>query len=328
MMPITIRLSENEESGMILNFIAEMGFNSRSVDTWNSLSMCAITAWIGDKLIGAIPLEPRLYQIAPGQNVLIVHETAVAMHPKYRGGGIGSRMQNALEHKLRNGAGAAMVFRSDESSGPYRWYVRNGFSPILHIESWFMEEPASLIIEHSDIDGKVSFLSINDPSLDWRPLVTLWEKTNEVTYGGFVNRKNRRLQDWLACHPYGDHYEFLIMSLQNSLGDITAYALLGTGTMHSETPKIDILETAIRDDSEAIAETLIRALARFAVEKSFCPIRWPLAVTDPCCALARDMGFKPRLGFDIMARPLSRKSASWFGPNITKNWRYFSVDFI
>src|SRR3954470_19961683 len=93
---LQIRLARPDDRDRILDFIHQMGFNPRDTVTWDTLQMTAMTAWTGDELIGAIPLEPRPLQLAPGNVVTTLHQTAVAVHPDYRGKGIGTRLQRAL----------------------------------------------------------------------------------------------------------------------------------------------------------------------------------------------------------------------------------------
>src|SRR5688500_5707215 len=94
---VTIRHAQKEDREPVLDFIRAMGFNPRDAVTWDGLHMTAVTAWAGSELVGAIPLEARPFQLAPGTVVTTLHQTAVAVHPDYRGRGVGSQLQAALE---------------------------------------------------------------------------------------------------------------------------------------------------------------------------------------------------------------------------------------
>src|SRR2546421_690610 len=107
--PLTIRPAQDADRDMLLGFIEEMGFNPRDAATWDGLQMQAMTAWQGDKLIGAIPLEPRPLQAAPGTVVPSIHETVVAIRPEFRGSGIGTKLQQAIFDAPPNNAALVTV---------------------------------------------------------------------------------------------------------------------------------------------------------------------------------------------------------------------------
>ena len=126
-----IRWADADEAPDILAFIQAMGFNPRDKVTWDQLEMVAMSAWQGGKLIGAIPLEPRPLKIAPDKTVWAMHETVVAVHPEYRGGGIGTQMQHEIFTTLPTEIELLSVFREEPESPAYRWYVKNNFRPAL-----------------------------------------------------------------------------------------------------------------------------------------------------------------------------------------------------
>jgi GNAT superfamily N-acetyltransferase len=301
-----IRLSTPADRDAILSFIQRNGFNPRDAVTWDSLHMLAMTAWIGDTLVGAIPMEPRELCVRPNQTIRTLHETVVAVDPSHRGGGLGSQMQNAIADLRPGGAELLTVFREDPQSPAYRWYLKNGFSPVMSIDSWICDDPAK--IASSDV---LRIFDVNDPNIPWQKLREL-----RRTCPGMVDRTMRDLQNWLAVHPYRQRYRFHIIH-DDSLG----YGVLGVGTMHSETIRADVLEFA--SDSP---EKMLRAIAAVAAKNGWRPLRFPLAKGDPNVDVVRSLGFAAGWPFDMLARPLGTNNT--FSNRPGEAWRYAGIDYI
>jgi GNAT superfamily N-acetyltransferase len=309
----TIRWATAQDRDAILAFVADMGFNPRDAVTWDALSMTAVTAWDSDsRLIGAVPLEPRLLRIAPGQCIPTVHETVVAVHPDHRGHGLGSRLQQAIFASPPNDAQLVTVFREEPASPAYRWYIKNGFTPAMHVESWFHDAPRALAAA-----DPFAARAIDDPTIDWPALALLRQRCAASHAGGFIDRGSRPLRPWLSVHPYRCRYDFLLVTQPS------AYALLGIGTMHSQTTRIDVLDWAC--DGSGSRGGLIRAVAAFAASHDYRPIRWPLSQSDSNAATLHALGFASRWSFDMLARPLAGCPSL---ANYLPTWRYFGIDYI
>lgn len=121
-----MRLARDEEGGKVLAFMEEMGFSPRTPATWHVLKMGAMVAWgKGGEVLGAVPFEPREVKGVGAGGVW--HETCVAVRESLRGGGVGSRLQEALaETARRRGVSMLSVFREQPESPAYRWYVKCG----------------------------------------------------------------------------------------------------------------------------------------------------------------------------------------------------------
>jgi GNAT superfamily N-acetyltransferase len=315
----TIRLSRPDERDALLAFIEQMGFNPRDAVTWDALGMFAMTAWLHDRLVGAIPIEPRPLRIAPDRTVWTAHETVVAVHPDYRGGGLGSAMQAALAAcQFPTVAGARVpsllsVYREDPASPAYRWYVKNHFRPATRIDSWFCDHP---------VEPKGSFPvarhNADDPAVPWPLLADIWRSVREG-HAGFVDRADRPLREWLGVHPYRRRYGFeLLINHVPPAG----YVLLGVGRMHSPVERLDILEL-VTTGSPADAARLLGAVQHHAAGR---PIRWPLAAGDPMTEIARAARFESRRSFDLLLRPLD--PALTLPAAITESWIYAGIDYI
>ncbi len=302
-MKTSIRLSAPGDREKILAFVKQSGFNPRDAHTWDGLGMFAMTAWEGEKLVGAIPLEPRTIVLGPGRKANALHQTVVAIAEAHRGAGLGSRMQNEIPCVARPDVEMLSVFREEPASRAYRWYTRNGFSPKMHIDSWFCDEPKG---EIADVKfTKAAELTAADELSD------LWKEQFQGA-AGLIDRDSRPLSAWLMIHPYRGLYEFWLARTGG------AYALLGVGTMHSETKRIDVLEFVSDNKS---SEKLLRAVAGWASKEGLCPVRWPLASEDAFVPLAQALGFERRWGFDMMVKLLDGLVLP------ADNWRYSGIDY-
>jgi GNAT superfamily N-acetyltransferase len=290
-----------------------MGFNPRDTITWDGLHMCAMTAWMGERLIGAIPLEPRHLRVSKNDVLRSVHETVVAVDPQFRGSGIGSRLQEAIAQQRPGGARIVTVFREEPSSLAYRWYLKNGFFKAVQIVSWMCEQPASIADERA-------------PQI-WRAADAPWDEIETARSEGLigaVERKSQPLRAWLAVHPYRQKYAFHVVSDGGG-----AFALLGVGTMHSQTLRAEVLEFIAKDAESA--RSLLGAVAAAAVRENWKPIRFPLAINDPNAGVAQSLGFTSGWTFDMLVRPLDPDvtlTGSVQGNVRFEEWRYAGIDYI
>lgn len=308
----TIRLSTAADRDRVLAFIARMGFNPRDAVTWDGLNMCAMTAWVDDRLVGAIPLELRLLRVSPTQTIQSLHETVVAVEAEHRSAGLGSQMQQALFDIPPHDARLVTVFREDPASAAYRWYIKNGFTRAMQIQTWAFDEPAKIA------GGVTGAWHADDPALPWREVEQRWAVQSHR--GGVVDRASRPLRRWIAVHPYRNRYEFQIVADVHG-----GYALLGVGQMHSQTPRVELLEMMPASDDPAAAESVVRAAAALAARVTGRPLRLPLASGDPLSSFVQACGARVDWSFDMLARAIVGMPLS---EDQTAGWRYAGIDFI
>jgi GNAT superfamily N-acetyltransferase len=298
----TIRLSTPADRDVILAFIERMGFTPRDAMTWDNLNMLAMTAWHSDQLIGAIPLEPRELYISPDKTIRVVHETAVAVEESFRNSGVGSKMQTAIAENPPMGAECVTVFREDPQTPAYRWYLRCGFFPLMHIAYWTSR---NLL----DRASNVELWPADSDSVPW----------DDFDAARSPGRVIRGLRHWLSIHPYRKQYQFWIIRDESN-----SVALLGAGTLHSKQMRADILDFVISDSGKM--ESLLRAVSSIAVRKSWPIVRVPMAEHDPGIPVVRALGFEVGWTFDMLGKSLSSEidlSAAHFSA-----WRYAGVEFI
>jgi GNAT superfamily N-acetyltransferase len=317
---VDVRLSRPAERDAILRLVAELGFNARDATTWDGLGMSAMTAWRGPRLVGAIPLEPRWWQLRPGCVIPTLHQTTVGVLPELQGQGIGSAMQEAIYQQ--QSASVATVFREDQTSRAYRWYRRNGFEPALRIVAWVAESPGA-----TGVADTVDPLDPADARIDLAEIDRLWRAQQADYHGGFVCRTRRPLRGWLGVHPYRNRYRFGLLPLYDA-GTLVAYAVLGVGQLHSRTTRVEIMEHATRDGSPELVDRLCRATRSFAARHGYRPVRWALASGAPEAEITRRSGFECDWQFDLLWRPLPACEVTL--PGATERarvWRYHGLDY-
>jgi len=300
---IQIRWANADEAVDILAFIQAMGFNPRDKVTWDGLEMVAMSAWQGGKLIGAIPLEPRPLKIAPDKTVWAMHETVVAVHPEHRGNGIGSKIQDEIFRTLPTEIELLSVFREEPDSPAYRWYIKNNFRPAMQIDSWFYEGSPEFRMPRVDL-----FVP-SDARLPWDSLAQIWRKARQAC-SGMVDQAQRSLQAWLKIHPYRARYDFMIANERERFACPAGYAVLGTGDMHSDHKRCDILDM-VSTGGSADVRRLLEETIPFVIKSGCASIRWPLAQNDPNIVVAQELGFKKKWGFDMLIRPLIPHCRTW-----------------
>lgn len=312
---IEIRWAKAEERNSILSFIERMGFNPRDAVTWDGLEMVAMTAWQEEQLIGAIPLEPRPLRICIGQTVWTMHETVVAIAPEFRSRGIGSAMQRQIAEGVSGEPALLSVFREEPQSKAYRWYLKNGFEPAIHIDSWFHEKPTQARTAGIDL------LVPHDTRVPWDLLDEIWRAARQQG-GGFVDQSQRTLRDWLNVHPYRKRYTFALAIERGRRGQAPGYAILGVGEMHSQARRCDILDIVSKGGTEEV-QRLLDEILPLAGKLGCESTRWPLAEHDPNVAVASAIGFEKRWGFDMLVRQIDQSIQ--VDP---QHWRYAAIDYI
>ncbi|MFM2161333.1 MAG: hypothetical protein RLZZ383_845 [Pseudomonadota bacterium] len=295
---VSLRMAEATDRDTILAFIEAMGFQPRDPTTWDSLAMTAATAWEGDTLVGAIPVEPRVLIASDGRPTNVLHETVVAVDPKFRSHGIGSALQTLLHRERPCGAELLTVYRELPESGAYRWYVANGFSHATSIISWLWD--------FKDADLTPS----REDSADSAPL------RERDRLPGCVDPDARPLEGWLAVHPYRRRYTFRTHGYHER-----AWALTGMGRMHTSTARLDILDLTDGGDFDT-TRTLLTQLREHALSNGCGAMRLALASNDPRAAIAQELGASAGWPFDLLTRPLTPHAT------LGSDLRYRTLDYI
>ena len=107
-----------------------------SAEDWRRYrSDTASMAFLDGIPIGAIPLDQRRFQIAPGVVIDTAFEHAVGTRADFRSRGIGTAMIEAAAAFLHERAEALMVYRGAERSPGYRFYERSGHRDLIYMRT-------------------------------------------------------------------------------------------------------------------------------------------------------------------------------------------------
>ena len=304
---VTIEWNAPTERDEVLAFIARMGFTPRDAVTWDALAMRAIVARRGSELIGVLPIELRPVRIGGDQLVTVAHQTCVAVAPGERGTGIGSRMQTRLDELLPTDVPLMSVFREDPASAAYAWYRRAGFEPAMHMVSWQRE---------------VGGAPRSSVARDWldsasNPITAaeIWQRVRG-NGGFFVDQTRRPLMPWLEVHPYRSRYTFELLTL-----GMRGYAVVGIGTLHSHSPRLDVMDLVADDD--VVARELMRLALDRAALRGVATMRLALVESDPLAHVVKSVDMVRGWAFDLLVK---RREQHWeIHP---ARWRYATIDFI
>ena len=110
-------------------------FPPLTVEQWQATEpdMTASLAYLGDECVGAIPLEQRDFQVAPGAVIRTAFENAVGTREDMRSKGIGSAMIGAAKEFLADRCDVLLVYRGGERSNGYNFYVKSGHRDLIYL---------------------------------------------------------------------------------------------------------------------------------------------------------------------------------------------------
>ena len=133
---ITIRPFQKTDLEEVLALNKGSDSTDRSRETWQGNNMTAMLAFDRDRLIGAIPFEPRSFLVGDGNLIKVLWVSGAHVEPEYRNKGIGKAMDEKIKEYFFPEFKAVLVYRQDEASSAYRWYKKLGFSDLLPILSF------------------------------------------------------------------------------------------------------------------------------------------------------------------------------------------------
>ena len=202
MSTMVYRQFTKEDKERFLDFVPSWGRTSNVVDWWNQWveeeEFTASLAIAGDRVVGAIPLHKKDFQIARQTTIKAAFEHGVSVSEEMRGQGIGTAMVGCGEKFLSNDCQAMMVYRSDERSAAYRFYRKSGHYDLQYTREFILREPRKY--EDKDIQVK----GVNDISEIEESLLMLFNSTYG-NYGGFPIRYKRYWSKALGSKSYPAH---------------------------------------------------------------------------------------------------------------------------
>lgn len=146
-----------------------------SAEVWRTYepAMTASLAYLDGEPVGAIPLDQRPFQVAPGAIISTAFENAVGTREDMRSKGVGSAMITAAKEFLADRCDMLMVYRGGERSNGYNFYIKSGHRDLIYIRDAIWEPAAS--------GGEAAILGLDDLYAEEDAVLA----AHQVTFGGY-----------------------------------------------------------------------------------------------------------------------------------------------
>jgi len=266
------RLFQEDNLPEVLDLIDRSISTNRSVDTWHSNNMTGVLAYDEGKLIGAIPLEPRIFSLGNNEFIKILWVSAAHVDPEYRSQGIGGGMDLKIKDYYYPDYKGVFVYREDEKSAAYRWYMKNGYQKLLSILSLRKE------VGQSKIPVKCQILQTEAEFQEFGEQIYNCFDANTKMYGGFPKRDRLFWAAKSKTHYYKESYDYS-MVLVFSGTDLQGYAFLGKTDIKDGVKRFDILEM-IYSDTET-GNSLLASITGYARSEGLSELRIQMSQQDP-----------------------------------------------
>ncbi len=248
-------------------------------------SNTASLAYLGDEIVGAIPMEFRDIQLAPGAVVSTIFEHAVGTREDMRSKGIGSGMIAAAREFLQDRVDVIMVYRGAERSPGYKFYDKTGHVDLLYLRTctW---EPAAGRGGDCAVGGLDEFLG------DAEAVASVFAEMF-AGHGGFPYRTGPEYWPMAMARgiyhvlPQQAHY-----IRYPRTGDLQGYIMVGERTGERADQPLQVQDAAAT--GPGALEECLRALGNLASDLGK-PVTWMLSSEHPCLQAALDIGFVPQL---------------------------------
>ncbi len=258
-------------------------------------SNTASMAFLDDIPIGAIPLDQRPFQVAPGRIIDTAFEHAVGTRADFRSRGVGGAMIDAAREFLAERAEALMVYRGGERTAGYRFYERSGHRDLIYMRpmTW---APADVEAGDVAVGGLDDCLAI-------QPELLRVFNAAFGDYGGFRPREVGYWEMALNDMIFTVIPQEVIFARYPADGELPASCIATVRTSQRPDEQISIMEIAGVSDS-AVREALLGVCAEGA--RRGWPVSTIASVDSPWRMLMREMGFEEGLRATmIMGQPIA-----------------------
>ncbi len=269
-------------------------FPTVTLEDWlRTTSMRGSLAYLGDEVVGCIPMDQREFLVAPGTPIAVIFENAVGTREDMRSKGIGTAMIQAAREFLADRIDVMMVYRGAERSPGYRFYVKSGHYDMIYVRHTAWGEP------RGGSQG-VTMGGVDEIDADREGIHAAFA----ATYGGiagFPRRYSGYQSTQLRHHIYSVLPQSRLLFRYPAQGELEAYCIVGARTAEGADPSLAILEMASRTGPEAMRPVL-EAVGAEAASRQVAVTRYT-SHDDPFRLLAREMGFVEGLRqFMVMAQ--------------------------
>jgi ribosomal protein S18 acetylase RimI-like enzyme len=312
---ITIKKYHTKNMIDVLSLIDRSGHTVRSAESWIENNMSAVLAFDNDNLIGAIPFERFNVSLGDGVYTPALWVSAAYVDPEYRGLGVGTSIDQAINQYFYPKYQMVLVVRKDEGTSAFQWYQKIGYTTVSKIISLRLDIIHTAIHQNYQIiDACHSLEKVSDQ------LCNCFDKNNH-SYIGYPERTQNFWCNKFKYHYYGESYIYSVLIRKNGK-KIISYSLLGRTTMNDGVDRLDILEFVSPDDAYE-QHAIYNSIMHYAQSIGVVELRIQTLEGDPLLQYAYDYGFTKRWETNLMARMLN--------PNTTLpqgKWRFFHVDYL
>ncbi len=291
---IKIRKFKDNDLRDMLDLSQRSDSTTRYTDTWQGNNMVAVLAFDEDKLIGAIPFEPRIFTIGAGKMLKILWISGAHIDATYRSQGIGTMADNHIKEAFYPEYMGVFAYREDEGSAAYRWYKKLGYQALLPITSFKKQ------VERPNAEPVYVLLQDRDEIKRWQSSLYECFKKHTAMYGGFSKRHKQFWEEKFETHDYKKFYTYsMLLLLQRD--SLIAYALLGETDMRDGISRFDILEMILPDD-EKTKERFYNAVMHHAWQKKLKEVRIQVSSQDPHIEWIMQKGFTHRWRTNVIGK--------------------------
>ncbi|MEW6355484.1 MAG: GNAT family N-acetyltransferase [Planctomycetota bacterium] len=296
---IEFREARPEDTDELLE-VRNQIFPPVSKEKWFASKCTAAVAFRDGKMVGAIPLDIREFQVRPGVIMTAAFENAVGVLEQFRGQGLGTGMLDAAKKFLLGKADVLMVYRGAELSTGYNFYAKN-----LHYDITY---PRPLALEGEcrlTGDTSAEIMDISDALRRQEEMNAVFQSV----YGGMGGFPPRRPGYWTHALDQAI-FEVLPTTFKfirtEENGRLTGYIIFGHRSVRDK-KSIAILEIATRNGDQHIARQLLLAFRRY-VDQYDVPKTASKQEQSPYYQVLLDTGFIPipreKTSMMLMAYPL------------------------
>ncbi|MBC7288037.1 MAG: GNAT family N-acetyltransferase [Armatimonadetes bacterium] len=273
-------------------------FPPLTLDQWleTTASFTGPIAYLGSEPVGAIPMDVREFQVAPGKIVRVAQENAVGVREDLRSRGIGSKMIEAAADFLAGRCEMLTVYRGAERTRGYKFYERTGHADLVYLRALTWEQPSGEVRD-------VAIGGIDQIDAEQDELLRVFSIAYG-DYGGFPPRQQGYWARQLRSHIYVVlPHEFILLRYPAE-GPMQGYLIAGWRSGDQWQPaKIEILEFVALNDNAA--SHLLLALGAHA-EKAGRGIQVFAGWEHPLLFVLRRFGFvEGERYFMLMGRPIA-----------------------
>lgn len=242
-------------------------------------AMTCSLAYLDGEPVGAIPLDQRDFQVAPGAVITTAFENAVGTREDMRSKGVGAAMITAAKAFLADRCDMLMVYRGGERTNGYNFYTKSGHRDLIYLRTavWQPEESAS--------PGAIF------------PVEALYNEEDAVynafhatyaAYGGFPPRYPGYWHHAMSRMIYDVIPQETLYARYPAEGPLQAYSVAGLRT-NQEGADLTIMDAASLTGPAAMAKAFL-TLGQEARRRDRRVVLY-LSAEHPWRALSRQLGF-------------------------------------